>query len=240
MKRVLLAGVSLVALMAAAGPAAAAAVFLHTGMIADYTIPVAGEYQILAMGPRRGRPICRWRRRSRGPRRFHFFGGLSIADRGRWPRGVGNGYKVGGGGGGGSFVIGLPGTRNHPLIIAGGGGGAGSGGMRGEPGTRGRGGQIGADGTDGVGVLGRRGEGGSHGHGGSGGADYGGGGGGGFKGSGSAGGVAGGGAGGILGLNGGTGGISHFQPVRGGRPVVMLAGSGDLAAAEEVPPGPLA
>src|SRR4051812_17959675 len=133
MKRVLLAGVSLVALMAAWGPASAAAVvFLHTGAIANYMIPVEGEYQILAYGAQgAGAQFAAGGGGALVRGDFSFPQGYQLQIAVGGPGGLGNGDKVGGGGGGGSFVIGLPGTRKpQPPIIAGGGGGGGGGGSR--------------------------------------------------------------------------------------------------------------
>src|ERR1700712_5241312 len=108
MKPVLLAGASLLALMAAARAATAEPVFfLYTGGIADYTIPFAGEYQILAYGAQGGDGEF-----AAGSGGAEIRGDFTFSAGYRLQIAVGGpgGGGFGGGGGGGSFVIGLPGT----------------------------------------------------------------------------------------------------------------------------------
>jgi hypothetical protein len=201
-KRILLTGASLLALTIAA-PDALAETLSFTGAFVEYTIPVAGEYEILAFGAQGGNipgggPTGGKGAEIRGDFKFSAGYQLRIAVGGAGA----NGYDSAGGGGG-SFVIAL--ANNHPLIIAGGGGGAGAGEFR--PGQYGYGGRTGGDGSDGFGTSIHRGVGGSSGGGGTGGGEGGGGGGAGFAGSGSAGvgGSGGGGGGSLLDLEGGAG-----------------------------------
>jgi hypothetical protein len=204
MKRLLLTSASLLALLAAT-PTASATTFLFSGAIVDFTVPVAGTYQITAFGAQGG---------SSGTGVDLVRGGGGAEIRGDFVLAKGGVLEIAvggmggsppsssGGGGGGSFVIG-PG--NNPLVIAGGGGGAGGGDLN-VAHEGGYGGLASTDGGDGFGTLIHRGVGGSSGAGGSGGGYGGGGGGGGFKSSGSDGKTSGGGgAGGLLGLNGGAG-----------------------------------
>jgi hypothetical protein len=177
MKKVLLAGASLMALLAAAPAASGATVtFDYTGKIVSYVAPENGAYQIVAFGAQGGNTgrlgglgtkVFAEVELTKGETLQIAVGGAGQSDS--------NTTGGGGGGGGGSFVVG-PG--NQALVVAGGGGGAGN------PGDAGNPGQAGADGGNGNGTLIHRGDGGSSGAGGEAGGYGGGGGGGGFKGNG--------------------------------------------------------
>jgi hypothetical protein len=116
MKRLLLTGASLLALMAA-DPANASTVILYSGpAITLFTAPAAGAYEIVAYGAEGGGASPGKGAKVSGV--FSLTDGevLQIA-----VGGAGASSVYGSGGGGGSFVIG-PGNR--PLVIAGGGGGS--------------------------------------------------------------------------------------------------------------------
>src|SRR5262249_14417536 len=116
MKRLLLTGASLLALMAAA-PADASTVFLYAGtVVSNFTDHDSGTYQIIAYGAQGGGTAPGKGAKISGE--FSLTAGevLRIA-----VGGAGASSVFGSGGGGGSFVIG---PENQPLIIAGGGGGS--------------------------------------------------------------------------------------------------------------------
>jgi hypothetical protein len=205
MKRRLLAGTSLLALIAAASTAGATTfTFPYAGKIVDFMVPTTGKYTIVAEGAQGG---------SAGS----FVGGKGaqanadfVLTAGEILRiavgGMGGSNTIGGGGGGGTFVIG-PG--NLTLVIGGGGGGAADGPVGGH---NGYGAGLYSSGSDGGGSLIHKGKGGSSGSGASGGGYGGGGGGGGFFSGGSDGtdSYSGTGGGGFPGLDGGTGGGGGF------------------------------
>ena len=123
MKRVLLIGVSLLA-MASAARAAETPPFAYTGAVVTWTVPVAGVYDILAAG-------------AQGGSAYVNTGGLGAEAGGAFSLykgeildivvgGAGGSYSWGGGGGGGSFVY----HGTTLLVAAGGGGGAGFGGTK--------------------------------------------------------------------------------------------------------------
>jgi hypothetical protein len=204
MRTLLLAGASLLALLAAAPTASAATkTFVYIDGVVEYTVPASGEYEIAAYGAQGGSTKNNSGNGATGGKgalvssHFNLTAGevLQIA-----VGGVGGGGKYSGGGGGAAFVIG---PDNLPLLIAGGGGGAG-GGVNTY--SSGYGGLISNDGGDGFGQQIHRGLGGGGGNGASGGGYGGGGGGGGFASAGSAGTESyGGGAGGLFQLSGGVG-----------------------------------
>jgi hypothetical protein len=164
MKRLLLAGASLMALMAAAPTASATTtVFAYAGKIVDYIVPADGAYQIRAYGAAGGRTGGLGGKGTEVYAQFELTKDevLQIAVGGAGQNGDGSGA----GGGGGSFVIG---PESQILAIAGGGAGAGSfAGIGGD-------GQAGLDGADGTGTNLHKGYGGA-------GGEAGGYGGGGFK-----------------------------------------------------------
>jgi hypothetical protein len=118
MKRLLLAGTAVLALVASGSAAHAQRFnFTYTGKLVTFTVPETGSYQILAFGAQGGPSAGA----SAGGRGAEIGGNFSLT------AGEVLEIAVGGaaapdtlGGGGGSFVVG-PG--NTPLIIAGGGGG---------------------------------------------------------------------------------------------------------------------
>jgi PEP-CTERM motif len=224
-KRLLLTSASLLALMAAA-PAASATTFLFSGAIVDFTIPIAGTYQITAFGAQ-GRDgstsndtgaVGGKGAKIQGDFQFAAGAQLKVVVGGAGQSGV---YY----GGGGSFVVGPDGK---PLVVADGGGGAGGGvGPKGIPPTptgslplqSGTGGQTGKDGGDGASArFLNDGFGGSGGSGGNGGLHvfYVDGGGGGFAGNGGDGGGAYGGHGGKSGPAGFNGGGGQYLNSAGG------------------------
>ena len=172
MKKQLLTGASLLALIVTASTARAT-VISYTGGVVDYTVPTTGTYDIVAAGAQGGSGVTN---QSLPAVSSGLLGGqaggvfslsagtvLEIAVGGTGVSASGN--YAGGGGGGGSFVVQQSGTV--PLVVVGGGGGAGLGG-------HGYSGGTGSSGTNGSGgASGNQGEGG--------------GGGGGFKGSGTVG-----------------------------------------------------
>jgi hypothetical protein len=219
MKRFLLAGASLLALLAGSPAEAATVMFGHTGAIVPYVIPQTGTYQIIAWGAEGGGSPGS----TVGGLGAEIGGDISLLANTRLEILVGqmgaSGKEKYAGGGGGSFVflkIGEP-----PLIAAGGGGGAGGVGATQNPnkGQNGDAGQTGASGSDGFGMFIHRGSGGSFGSGGTGGGYYRAGGGG--AGAGALGGGANGAGGGIGGYGGGGG--HSFVDFNGG---VSYAGSG--------------
>src|SRR5437867_1616620 len=126
MRRHLLAGTSLLALLAWDPAARAAVIFDYTGGLVTFTVPTTGTYQILAFGAQGGdstyaAPFTSGGRGAEIGGDFSLTAGdkLQIA-----VGGAGSTGRFGGGGGGGSFVAGMAGTGNVPLVIAGGGGGA--------------------------------------------------------------------------------------------------------------------
>jgi hypothetical protein len=216
MKRFLLAGASLMALITATASASATTIPV-SGAIVDFIVPTDGTYQIIAFGAQGGingrnggsPSIAGGLGAEMGGEIFLAAGSqLKIAVGGMGASGSGS---YAGGGGGGSFVVG-PGSDGL-LVAAGGGGGAG-GSQNTNKGQFGYGGQTVADATDGFGSVLHRGVGsnGSEGLAGiaTGGGYGGGGGGGGFNfggasGYGEFGGIGGGGGGGYPGLEGGAG-----------------------------------
>src|SRR5437762_3419781 len=126
MRRHLLAGTSLLALLAWDPAARAAVIFDYTGGLVTFTVPTTGTYQILAFGAQGGDGTY--------AARFTWGGGggegggdrsLAAGDKLQVAvGGVGATGRCGGGGGGGSFVAGMAGTGNVQLVIAGGGGGS--------------------------------------------------------------------------------------------------------------------
>ena len=152
MKRLLLAGASLAALITAAAPAAAETIAInYTGAIVDVPIVAAGEYKVTAFGAQGGSSHGSGGLGAEVIGYFTFSAGqrLQIAVGGKGADGWSDG--AGGGGGGGTFVI-DPST-NQPLVIAGGGGGGGThvGGGDAGAGVQGIGGQTTKDGSDGYG-----------------------------------------------------------------------------------------
>jgi PEP-CTERM motif len=222
-KRMLLAGASMLAMMAGVSEAGAA-IFSFTGDTVYYTIPTTGTYEITAAGAQGG-PGYSGAIGGLGEvvdGDFHLSAGdvLDIAVGGEGGPGA---PGAGGGGGGGSFVYDAT-TRTFLAIGGGGGGGAYGGGHGG--GNAGGVGPLGLGGPT-AGWFGGAGGGGAYGGGGSyfaqggggfpggGGGGYGSGGGGGFGGGGG-GGSGGGGGGGAIG--GGGGSLAGFanQGVFGG------------------------
>jgi hypothetical protein len=206
MRRHLLAGTSLLAIIVA-GSGAEATLFSYSGAIVDYTVPTTGTYEITAAG-------------AQGGDNGLAAGGLGASVRFLIPLtsgdlieiavGGGGSSAPGGGGGGGSFVFDV--TTNAVLAIAGGGGGAGgfsTGGPGLDSGTLGGGGSAG-------GGLGGVGGGGGGGFTGSGSASFGGGGGGGFPGLAGGSGAFGFGGGGFGGGGGGVPGLDGFGVDGGG------------------------
>lgn len=155
MRAFILAGTSVLTLLAAPAINAAPIIFNYTGGFVTYTIPVAGTYDIVAYGAQGGISDTRGSGSYGGAE----IGGdvlltlgevLSIAVGGQGGNAV-VGSSGGGGGGGGSFVI-APGTV--PLMIAGGGGGGSAfGGSGGQTGTTGGTGNDGLP-NDGFGIAG--------------------------------------------------------------------------------------
>ena len=119
MKRILFAGASLFALMAGSA-SAATTTFGYTGTIAYYTVPLAGEYQVITYGAQGGNggTIGGGGRGAKIGADFSLGAGdvLEIVVGGRGESG-----KDGGGRGDGTFVINA--GNGLPLVIAGGGGG---------------------------------------------------------------------------------------------------------------------
>jgi hypothetical protein len=206
MKRYLLAGVSLFALVVGATSAEATPwTFSYTGAVVSFVVPTHGDYEIIAYGAQGGGGGLNSGAGGKGAK----IGGDFSLTAGTKLRvvvgGMGqSGGEAGSGGGGGSFVFD---PYNAPLVIAGGGGGAG-GLSNSNNGGYGRTTKYGSDGT---GTLIHKGIGGSGGSGGSGGG-YGGGGGGGGLSSGGGPGTSnylnyfGGTGGAVSGGNGGVGG----------------------------------
>ena len=235
MKRFLLTGASLLALMTATATASATTI-PFSGAIVDFVVPTTASTKLPHLAPRAasmarngGSPsVAGGLGAEMGGEIFLEAGSqLKIAVGGMGASGSGS---YAGGGGGGSFVIG-PGLDGL-LVAAGGGGGAG-GSQNTNKGQSGYGGQTVVAGTDGFGSFLHRGVGGngSGGIGGiaTGGGYGGGGGGGGFdlggaSGYGEFGGVGGGGGGGYPGLEGGAGAAKSGNGGFGG------GGGGGLSA----------
>jgi Glycine rich protein len=170
MKRFLLAGASLLALLAGSPADAATVMFGYTGAIVPYVIPVTGTYQIIAWGAEGGSSPGA----AVGGLGAEIGGDVSLTANTRLEILVGQmgapgKEKYAGGGGGGSFVFLTVGDA--PIVAAGGGGGAGGVGSTQAPnkGQNGYSGQTGSSGSDGFGMFIHRGSGGSSGGGGTGG-----------------------------------------------------------------------
>jgi hypothetical protein len=139
MKKSLLTCAALLAFPLAASDAHATT-FDFTGSIVDYTVPIAGTYDIIAYGAQGGAGISPGGKGAVIGGLFALStneilrvlvgraGGPGIKSPPLYSRATGQfiyGFVAGGGGGGGgSFVIG---PNNKPLIVAGGGGGGGGG-----------------------------------------------------------------------------------------------------------------
>ena len=197
MKRFLLAGASLLALLTGSPAEAATVMFGYTGAIVPYVVPETGTYQIIAWGAEGGSSPGA----AVGGLGAEVGGDAELQANTRLEilvgqMGASGKEKYAGGGGGGSFVflkIGDP-----SVLAAGGGGGAGGvGATQGQNnGQNGYSGRTGSS-TDGFGNVINRGSGGSFGGGGTGGGTYRAGGGG--AGAGAL-------SGGTNGTGGGTGG----------------------------------
>jgi hypothetical protein len=161
MKRFLLAGASLLALLAGSPAEAATLVFGYTGAIVPYVVPETGTYQIIAWGAEGGGSPGS----AVGGLGAEIGGDVSLLANTRLEilvgqMGASGKEKYAAGGGGGSFVflkIGAP-----PLIAAGGGGGAGGPGATQNPnkGQNGYDGRTVGSGSDGFGMVIHRGSGG--------------------------------------------------------------------------------
>jgi hypothetical protein len=135
MKRFLLAGASLLALLAGSPAEAATLVFGYTGAIVPYVVPETGTYQIIAWGAEGGGSPGS----AVGGLGAEIGGDVSLLANTRLEilvgqMGASGKEKYAGGGGGGSFVFLKIG---EPPLIAAGGGGAGAPGRR-RTRTRGR------------------------------------------------------------------------------------------------------
>jgi hypothetical protein len=147
MKRLLLAGASLLAVATSALPAYAQKFeFDYTGKLTSFTTPIKGTYQVIAFGAEGGASVVTPGHtpgaggkgaEAAGTFDFNPDTTLTIAVGGPGDNGatvvIGGGIApTGGGGGGGSFIVDSDG---NPLVVAGGGGGGGaSGGFGGIPG----------------------------------------------------------------------------------------------------------
>jgi hypothetical protein len=217
MKRFLLAGASLLALLAGSPAEAATLMFGYTGAIVPYVVPETGTYQIIAWGAEGGGSPGS----AVGGLGAEIGGDVSLLANTRLEILVGqmgaSGKEKYAGGGGGSFVflkIGEP-----PLIAAGGGSAGGAGATQNpNKGQNGYDGRTVGSGSDGFGMVIHRGSGGYGGGGGTGGGAY-------QTGGGAGAGALGGGTngtGGAIGGYGGGGGHS-YSDFSGG---VSYAGSG--------------
>jgi hypothetical protein len=227
MKRFLLAGASLLALLVGSPAEAATLMFGYTGAIVPYVVPETGTYQIIAWGAEGGGSPGS----AVGGLGAEIGGDVSLLANTRLEILVGqigaSGKEKYAGGGVGSFVFLKIGAS--PLIAASGGGGAGGPGATQNPnkGQNGYDGRTVGTGSDGFGMVIHRGSGGYGGGGGTGGGAYqtGGGGGAGALGGGTNG------TGGAIGGNGGGGhSYSAISAVASAMPGAVRA---DLAGVAE-------
>jgi hypothetical protein len=176
-KRILLAGASMLAMMA--GPSGAGATtFIFTGSEVVFTVPASGLYDITAFGAQGGQSLNTGGLGAEAEGDILLSGGtaLTVLAGGAGANGNVGALGYGGGGGGGSFVF-----EGLATLAAAGGGGGGGGGPFGAPGGPGLATTAGGGGTG----SGLGGSGGAGGLGGTGGGFSGGGGGAGVLGGGT-------------------------------------------------------